>query len=106
MSITGACVGCVQGTLGRFVPAFRQGDQVGVLVDMDAATLEYFVNQHLVARITSRLPPGPLYPAVGSHKLARKGTSFAAAFDVAFQLSQDGNVISYNDNLFDASTEI
>ena len=47
------------------------------------------------ARISSDLPQRPLYPAVGSHRLARGGTCFAATFNVPFSLSADGKTLSY-----------
>ena len=100
-------------------PAFEQ------LLDMTALTLDYFVNRRFVgmhkcqgvwaymhvlrgcyawltsaygatpARISSDLPPRPLYPAVGSHRLAKGGTCFAAAFNVPFSLSDDGKTLLY-----------
>ena len=85
----------LEGTLGHFVPAFRAGDQVALLLDMEARTLDYYVNTRFKARITSQLPAGPLYPAVGSHQLAKQGTCFAASFNVDFQLSPDGHTITY-----------
>ena len=39
---------------------------------------------------------GPLYPAVGSHKLENTGTCFAAAFNIPFHLSDDGHMILYD----------
>ena len=85
----------LEGTLGHFVPAFKAGDQVALLLDMEARTLDYYVNTRFKGRITSQLPAGPLYPAVGSHQLAKQGTCFAASFNVDFQVSPNGHTITY-----------
>ena len=39
---------------------------------------------------------GPLYPAAGSHRLAKKSTCLAGAFNVPFHLSADGNTLNYD----------
>ncbi len=89
----------LQGKLGEFVEGFEEGDEVALVLDMrhqHSRTLDYYVNRHFKARITSQLPPGPMYPAAGCHKLAKKGTSFAAAFNIPFHVSDDRQTISYH----------
>jgi hypothetical protein len=46
--------------MGAFVPPFEQGDEVGLVLDMDQRCLDYFVNRRFKARIASQLPPGAL----------------------------------------------
>jgi len=86
----------LKGRLGPFVEPFREGDEVALLLDMSSRTLDYFLNKRFVQRISSRLPPGPLYPAVGAHQLAQRGTCFAAVFNVAFELCDGGRTLAYN----------
>jgi len=46
--------------MGAFVPPFEQGDEVGLVLDMDQRCLDYFVNRRFKARIASQLPDGKL----------------------------------------------
>lgn len=86
----------LKGRLGPFVEPFRKGDEVALLIDMASRKLDYFLNKRFVERISSQLPPGPLYPAVGAHQLAKSGTCFAAVFDVAFEVCDGGRTLAYN----------
>jgi|NorSeaMetagenome_1021524.scaffolds.fasta_scaffold641120_1 hypothetical protein len=47
-------------------------------------------------KCTLHVATGPLYPAVGSHKLAKTSVCFAAAFNIPFHLSDDGNLVLYD----------